>query len=81
MNEPVVDMPPEPQFNPQFNDDPPSIAPPFSVGPDSVGPPSVVAPVSSHIFRPPDKTVILFEIFGSYLFPHIWENILLKLGK
>ena len=54
MNEPVVDMPPEPQFNPQFNDDPPSIAPPFSVGPDSVGPPSVVAPVSSHIFRPPD---------------------------
>lgn len=44
VNEPVVDMPPEPHFN-QFNDDPPSIAPPFSVGPDSVGPPSVGPPV------------------------------------
>ena len=27
------------------------------------------------------KPVILFEILGSYLFLHIWENILLKLGK
>ena len=26
-------------------------------------------------------SVILFEILGSYLFLHIWENILLKLGK
>ena len=26
-------------------------------------------------------TVILFGILGSYLFLHIWENILLKLGK
>ena len=25
--------------------------------------------------------VILFGILGSYLFLHIWENILLKLGK
>ena len=29
-----------------------------------------------HIF-----TVILFGILGSYLFLHIWENNLLKLGK
>ena len=27
------------------------------------------------------RAVILFEILGSYLFLHIWENILLKLGK
>ena len=26
-------------------------------------------------------SVILFGILGSYLFLHIWENILLKLGK
>ena len=26
-------------------------------------------------------TVILFGILGSYLFLHMWENILLKLGK
>lgn len=44
VNEPVVDLPPEPQFN-QFQEDPPSIAPPFSVGPDSVGPPSVGPPM------------------------------------
>ena len=25
--------------------------------------------------------VFLFGILGSYLFLHIWENILLKLGK
>ena len=25
--------------------------------------------------------VILFGILGSYLFLHIWENILIKLGK
>ena len=44
VNEPQVEMPPEPQF--QHFDDPGSIAPPFSVGPDSVGPPSVGIPVS-----------------------------------
>ena len=27
------------------------------------------------------RPVILFGILGSYLFLHIWENILLKLGK
>ena len=27
------------------------------------------------------QTVILFRILGSYLFLHIWENILLELGK
>ena len=27
------------------------------------------------------EPVILFGILGSYLFLHIWENILLKLGK
>lgn len=42
VNEPQVEMPPEPQF--QHFDDPGSIAPPFSVGPDSVGPPSVGIP-------------------------------------
>ena len=26
-------------------------------------------------------SVILFGILGSYLFLHIWENIILKLGK
>ena len=28
-----------------------------------------------------ELAVILFGILGSYLFLHIWENILLKLGK
>ena len=28
-----------------------------------------------------NESVILFGILGSYLFLHIWENILLKLGK
>ena len=27
------------------------------------------------------KSVILFDILGSYLFLHIWENISLELGK
>ena len=27
------------------------------------------------------ESVILFGILGSYLFLHIWENIILKLGK
>ena len=32
-------------------------------------------------FPRPDVAVNLFGILGSYLFLHIWENILIKLGK